>query len=102
MPNLELFALSVLRALTEVAMMTLLGQGIVAFLAGARRATNPIYMLFRVVTRPVLTAVRFVTPRVVVDKHVPFVAFFFLFWLWIVLAYIKRAVCEAQGLNCLV
>jgi len=27
---------------------------------------------------------------VIVDKHIPFVAFFILFWLWLLLAYVKQ------------
>jgi len=101
MANPELLILSILRALTEVAMLSLLGQGLVAFLAGSRRATNPVYQLFNVITRPVVKAVRFVTPRIVIDRHVPFVTFFLLFWLWILLAYVKRIICVANELSCL-
>lgn len=101
MANPELLILSILRALTEVAMLSLLGQGLVAFLAGSRRATNPIYQLFNVITGPVVKAVRFITPKVIIDRHLPFVTFFLLFWLWILLAYVKRIVCELNGINCL-
>ncbi|MFA6313746.1 MAG: hypothetical protein WCV99_11385 [Sterolibacterium sp.] len=101
MANPELLILSILRALTEVAMLSLLGQGLVAFLAGSRRATNPVYQLFNVITRPVVKAVRLVTPRIIIDRHVPFVTFFLLFWLWILLAYVKRILCEMNGINCL-
>lgn len=90
MANPELLLLTICRALVEVAMLSLLGQGLVAVLAGARRETNPIYLLFRVVTRPVVRVVRFIVPKVVLDRHVPFVAFFLLFWLWIFLAYLKH------------
>jgi uncharacterized protein YggT (Ycf19 family) len=90
MANPDLFILGVLRALVEVAMLALLGQGVVALLSGARRQTNPIYQLFAVVTKPVIRAVRFVTPKPIIDKHVPFVAFFLLFWLWIFLAWAKQ------------
>lgn len=86
----ELFMLSILRALVEVAMLALLGQGLVGLLSGARRQTNPIYQLFAVVTRPVIRLVRVVTPKAIIDRHVPFVAFFLLFWLWIFLAWAKR------------
>lgn len=71
-------------------MLALLGQGAVALLAGARRQSNPIYQLFAIVTRPVVAAARWLTPRAVIDKHLPFVAFFILFWLWIFLAWAKR------------
>lgn len=100
MSNPELLALSILRALVEVALLALLGQGLLALLAGGRRDTNPIYLLFRVVTRPVLRVVRFVTPNLIIDRHLPVVAFFVLFWVWIFLAYAKRLVCQAGGLAC--
>lgn len=101
MANPELLILSILRALTEVALLSLLGQGLVGFLAGAKRATNPVYMLFDIITRPVVKIVRFATPKVIIDRHVPYVTFFLLFWLWILLAYVKRIICEVNGLNCL-
>ncbi len=100
MTNLEVYIISILRALTEVALLTLIGQGLLALLAGNRRATNPIYQLFQTVTRPALRLVRFITPQVVVDKHLPFVAFFLLFWLWILLAYVKRTLCGIEGIVC--
>ncbi|MDP2793405.1 MAG: hypothetical protein Q8O25_04875 [Sulfurisoma sp.] len=90
MSHPEILLLGVLRALVEVALLALLGQGVVALLAGARRDTNPIYVLFKIVTRPAIIAARWITPKVILDKHVPFVAFFLLFWLWIFLAYAKQ------------
>ena len=100
MANPEILIISILRALTEVAMLTLLGQGLLAVLAGSRRATNPVYQLFQVVTRPVLHIIRLTTPRMILDKHLPFVAFFLMFWLWIMLALLKRYFCTLQGLAC--
>ncbi len=100
MANPEILIISILRALTEVALLSLLGQGLVAFLAGSKRATNPVYLLFQVITKPVLRIVRATTPLVIIDKHVPFVAFFLLFWLWILLAYVKRALCGIEGAVC--
>jgi hypothetical protein len=90
MASTELLLLGVLRALVEVALLALLGQGLLALLAGARRDTNPIYMLFKIVTKPAIVAARWITPRLVIDKHIPFVAFFLLFWLWIFLAWARQ------------
>ena len=101
MANPELLIISILRALTEVALLTLFGQGLLALLAGSRRATNPVYRVFQVVTGPVIRAVRFITPKLVIDRHIPVVTFFLLFWLWIFLAYVKRIICAANELNCL-
>lgn len=101
MSHPELLILGILRALTEVSLLFLLGQGILALLAGSRRHTNTVYQLFVIVTRPILKIVRKVAPPQIIDKHLPFVAFFLLFWLWIGLAYLKRAYCEANMLQCL-
>lgn len=90
MSNPELLILSALRVLVEVAMLSLLGQGAVGLLSGARRHANPVYQVFQIVTRPVLRIARFITPRLILDKHLSSVAFFLLFWLWIFLAWAKR------------
>jgi uncharacterized protein YggT (Ycf19 family) len=90
MANPDLLILSILRALVEVALLALLGQGAMALLAGVKRHTNPVYQLFAVITKPVMRAVRFITPKPVMEKHLPFVAFFLLFWLWIFLAWAKQ------------
>jgi hypothetical protein len=97
---IELLLVSVLRTLVEVAMLSLLGQGVVGLLAGAARTSNPIYRLFSIVTRPPVRGMRFLMPRLIADKHIPFVTFFVLFWLWIVLAYVKRSLCQANSLVC--
>lgn len=47
-----LWAIGVLRALLEVAMLSLLAQGIMAILAGARREQNAIYRLFALLAKP--------------------------------------------------
>lgn len=99
MSHLDLFVVSVLRALVEVALLALLGQGVLALLAGGRRHNNFVYRLFLVITGPVMKACRWVTPKVIIDKHLPFVAFFLLFWLWIMLAWIKRELCVLSGLS---
>jgi hypothetical protein len=100
MTPIELWLVSIARALVEVAGFVLLGQGLLYVLAGQSRRDNFVYQLFAVVTRPVLKAVRFLTPRFIIDRHLPFVAFFLLFWLWLALAFAKRYLCTLHGLDC--
>ena len=100
MSHPELLILGVLRALAEVSLLFLLGQGLLALLAGQRRHNNAIYRLFVIVTRPVLKLVRMIAPPQIIDKHLPFVAFFLLFWVWIGLAYLKKIYCDAHLLQC--
>lgn len=78
----------------------MIGQGMLALLAGKARQQNFVYQLFTIVTTPVIRATRFVTPRFVRDDHIPVAAFLLLAWLWIGLAVAKRYVCVTQGLDC--
>lgn len=97
---IDLLVVSVLRTLIEVAGFSLLGQGALAVLAGKSRGDNLFYRILQTITGPVTRAVRRVTPRVVIDAHIPFLTFFLLFWLWIALAVVKRTLCAAHGLQC--
>jgi len=97
---IELVVLSVLRALVEVAGCFLLGQGVLYLLAGSTRDRNAVYRMFQFLTRPVIRATRAITPRVVVDRHIPLLTFFLLFWLWIVLQILKLRFCAAHQLVC--
>lgn len=97
---LDILLVSILRTLVEVAGFALLGQGVLAVLAGKYREQNAFYRVLRIVASPVVRAVRFVAPRFVLDAHVPVLAFFLLFWLWIVLALVKRHLCGLHGLAC--
>jgi len=100
MSNPDVLLLSILLAFADVALWSLLGQGLVALLAGARRQTNPVYQLFSIITKPAVKAARFITPKFILDAHVPVVAFFLLFWLRIALAYARQQTCLAQNLAC--
>ena len=100
MSHPELLILGVLRALVEVAMLFLLGQGLLALLAGRGRDNNPMYRLFLIITGPVVKAMRKVTPKQIIDKHIPYMAFAVLFWLWIALAWLKRLYCDTNLLQC--
>jgi hypothetical protein len=79
----------ILKALTEVAGVAFLGQGVLWVLAGAKREENLVYKLFRTLTSPVTRVTRIITPRVVLDQHIGLVAFFLLTVIWVVLTAFK-------------
>jgi hypothetical protein len=97
---LDILLISILRTLVEVAGFALLGQGVLALLAGKYREQNIFYRVLRIITGPVVRAVRFITPRLILDAHIPVLTFFLLFWLWIMLAFAKRHLCGLHGLAC--
>ena len=79
----------ILKALTEVAGVAMIGQGVLWVLAGAKRDQNLVYGIFKILTSPVMKATRWITPRVVLDQHIGLVAFFLLMVLWVVLTVTK-------------
>lgn len=100
MSDLPILFIALLRALVEVALLSLAGRGMLALLAGAHRHDNPVYRLFVLVTGPALRFVRILAPPQVIDRHLPIVAFFLMLWLWFGLAWLKKTYCAAQVLQC--
>lgn len=96
----DILLVKILLTLVQVATFALLGQGALAVLAGKYREQNLFYRILRIVANPAVRAVRFITPRFVIDAHIPVLTFFLLFWLWIVLALVKRHLCGLHGLAC--
>lgn len=88
-----LLLLSVLKLIFEIALLCLLGQGLLYLLAGQRRERNFFFQLFQILTRPFTAIVRRITPARVADRHVPFVAFFVLLIAWAVVTFEKIRLC---------
>ena len=93
-----LSTVTVAKALVEFAGLLLLGQALVFLLSFGRHESNPIYRVFRFFTRPVVSPVRLITPRFVVDQHVPAVALFILFWVWVGLKFWQVVLAHEAGL----
>lgn len=94
-----LLLVNVLKLLAEIALMALFGQWVLGLLAGAQREKNLVYQLFQVVTRPLVKGARFITPRVVIDRHLPLVAFLLLFFVWVVATMTKIDICVRIGVH---
>ena len=97
---LELLLVVMAKALAELVFMFLLGRAILYILAGRKREGNIFYGVLRVVTDPVIRAARFVTPRMVVDAHIPFVAVLLVAWIWLgIVFWVLPAMCSS-GYDC--
>lgn len=87
------FVLVIVKAILEVAGMALLGQFVVGIFAWGRRHDNVIYKVFQIITSPFTWVARRITPRVVIDQHIPLVTFMLLLFLWIFVVFQLRASC---------
>lgn len=73
-----LFWLRLVQLLIAIPLLALAGQGATFLLArimGQPPERNAIYRLFRFVASPVVKPCRFITPRLIPDRHLPLVAF---------------------------
>lgn len=97
----ELLIVIVTKGLLELAGLFLLAQGALYMLAGAKRDSNIFYQILLIVTRPVLRFTRLITPRQVVDKHIPYVAFLLVAWAWLILLFwILPELCGSERVDC--
>lgn len=94
-----LLAIEIVKALAEIALLSLLGQGVLWVLAGRRREQNAFYQLFQVLTRPLIRGARLLSPRVVLDQHLPLVAFLLLFFIWVAVTLAKIDLCVRIGVH---
>jgi hypothetical protein len=97
---IELLLVVIAKALAELGGLFLLGRGLLYILAGQRRAQNIFYQVFCIVTNPIVRAARVVTPRIVVDRHIPVVACVLLLWIWLaIVLWVLPEMCSS-GYDC--
>jgi hypothetical protein len=88
-----LLLLSILKAISEILALALLGQGVLWLVAGKARDNNFVYKLFSSITRPVMWLARVLMPRIVLDRHIWLVAVLLVFMLWVVAGQQKLKHC---------
>lgn len=94
-----LLLVSAIKLVAEIAMLAFAGQFLLGLLAGAKRETNFFYRLFEVLTKPFVSGVRAITPRVVIDRHIPVAAFVLLVSVWVIATITKINVCVQVGME---
>jgi hypothetical protein len=90
---------SAVKLLAEIALMALAGQFLLGLLAGAKRETNFFYKLLQIITNPVTRSARWLAPRVVLDRHVPLVAFLLAGFVWLAATLFKISLCVEAGVQ---
>ncbi len=90
---------SILKLLAEIALLAFLGQGVLAVLAGEKRQQNLFYQILQIMTRPFVAVARMISPKFVLDRHVPMVAFLLLSFIWIIVTIAKINICVQIGVH---
>jgi hypothetical protein len=92
-----LLLVMVIKLVAEIALLALLGQWVLGLLAGTRRETNLFYKLLQVVAGPFVKATRLISPRFVLDRHIPLAAFMLMSVVWIAAVLAKISLCLQLG-----
>lgn len=94
-----LTTLVLVKLVAEIALMALLGRWVLGLIAGARREQNLFWQILDIVVRPFTWSARRITPRLVLDRHVPLVAFLLLALTWIVVTVWRIQICVQIGVH---
>lgn len=92
-----LLAVVIAKSLIELSLMFIVARFILGLLAGARRSTNMFWQLLDIAARPALWITRRVSPRLILDKHIPLAAASWLLIAWVVVVKIKIDLCFQAG-----
>lgn len=92
-----LFFISALKLITEIALLALVGQWVLGLLAGKRKDTNLFYQVLQQMGKPFVQVARLVTPKFVLERHLPLVAFLILAFIWVAVTLTKVNHCLKIG-----
>jgi hypothetical protein len=92
-----LLLISAIKLITEIALLALFGQWVLGLLAGQRKNQNVFYQVLQQVGLPFVKLARFVTPKLVLERHLPLVAFLILSFVWVGVTFAKINHCLKIG-----
>jgi hypothetical protein len=90
---------SIVKLVCEIALLALAGRWLLGLLAGQKKESNVFYQTLAVITKPFVSSARFITPKAIIDRHVPFVAFLLLSFIWVVSLIEKIRICTVIGME---
>jgi len=87
-----------LKAVVEVAALAVLGRWLLGMIVGAHRDNNLAYQVLSAAALPAPRLARLLSPRVVIDRHLPLVALLLLLgFAWIAVTGWKISHCRTIG-----
>ena len=94
-----LAVVTTVKLIAEIALLALLGQWLLGLLAGAKRDKNLFYQILEIMGRPFVVVARLVSPKFVVERHLPLVAFLLLIFVWLGVTILKIQTCLQIGVE---
>jgi hypothetical protein len=87
----------ILKSLIELSLMFIVARFILGLLAGQKRTTNFFWQLLDIVAKPALWVTRRISPRFILDQHIPLAASSWLIIAWVLVVMAKVDLCLQPG-----
>jgi hypothetical protein len=94
-----LLFLNIAQLILYIGALGLIGQGLLYVLAGQGRDTNLFYQLIGIINKPWTLIARFISPKQIIDRQIPFVAFCIVGVLYIAVTLAKIEHCISIGIE---
>ncbi len=92
-----LLTVVILKSLIELSLMFIAGRFILGLLAGVKRQTNVFWQLLDVAAKPALWLTRRISPKLILDQHIPLAAASWLIVAWVLVVKMKIDLCVQTG-----
>jgi hypothetical protein len=93
-----LLTIIILKSLIELSLMFIVARFILGLLAGAKKESNIFWQLLDVAAKPALWLTRKISPKLILDQHIPFAAASWLLIAWVFVVKTKIDICVNLGL----
>ncbi len=92
-----LLTIVILKSLIELSLMFIVGRFVLGLLAGAKRQSNVFWQMLDVASKPSLWITRKLSPKLILDQHIPLAAASLLLVAWVLVVKLKIDLCMEMG-----
>lgn len=89
----------IVKGVIELSLMFILGRFVLGLLIGSRRTGNIFWQVLDIAASPTLRLTRAVSPKVVLDRHIPLATTVWLLVVWVVVIKLKIDACLEAGMS---
>ena len=93
-----LLAVVIAKSLIELSLMFIVGRFLLGLLAGPNRDNNVFWQLLDVASKPALWITRKISPRLILDQHIPLATSSWLIIAWVLVVQMKIDMCLEVGI----
>ena len=93
-----LLAVVIAKSLIELSLMFIVGRFLLGLLAGPNRDNNVFWQLLDVASKPTLWLTRKISPRLILDQHIPLATSSWLIIAWVLVVQMKIEMCFEMGI----